>query len=75
MKYSVFMEVFLLILRVLIKFENLIEFKRFLMKEQCAIYFGQIQMKEWVGECLLEVQVIHLVKTFLKISIEQMVSN
>lgn len=72
MKFSVSMEDYLLTLKALIKFENSIEFKKFLMKELCVICSGQTLMKEWGGECLQEEQGTLLDKTFQKLSIEQM---
>ena len=73
MKFSVFMVGSLLRLNHLTRLEILIGFKRCLMKVQCAIFYGQIQMKEQVGEFLQEVLGTHLDKTFLNNLTEQMI--
>jgi|JI10StandDraft_1071094.scaffolds.fasta_scaffold711419_2 hypothetical protein len=73
MKSSAYMEVFLPRLKHLIKLEGLNENKKFLMKDQCATYFGQILMKGQDGVYLLEEQDILLDKTSLNNLIEQMI--
>ena len=45
------------------------------MKVQCVIYFGQILMKEGVGEFLQEELVIHLVKIYQNSLIIQMLDT
>ena len=52
-RYSVCMVVYLHLLRPLITFGILIVFKKFLMKVQCVISYGLIQMIAVVGEFLL----------------------
>jgi len=75
MKFSVSMEDCRPLLKLLIKYEILTEFRKFHMKDQCVIYFGQIQTREQDGVFLLEEQVTHLDKIFLSNLTEQMISN
>lgn len=60
---SVYMEVFHQVLTLWNKSNNSIEFKRFLMKVQCVISFGQILTIDAVGVSRQEVQATLLVKT------------
>lgn len=67
------MEDFLLHWTPWIKSDNLIEFKKSLMKALFAIYFGPTLMTDKVGESLLVVQDTPLVRIFLSSSIRLMV--
>ena len=60
---SVYMEVFHQVLTLWNKSNNSIEFKRFLMKVQCVISFGQILTIDAVGVSRQEVLATLLVKT------------
>lgn len=60
---SVYMEVFHQVLTLWNKLNNSIEFKRFLMKVQCVISFGQILTIDAVGVSRQEVLATLLVKT------------
>ena len=70
---SACMEVYHQILILWTRLEQLIDRLRFLMRVQCAIYYGQIQMIAMVGVFLQEVQDLHLDKTFRKTSITPIV--
>lgn len=63
-KFSVFMEVCRQALTLLNKSNNLTEFKRYLMKDQCVISSGQILMIDAVGVFLREELATLLDKTF-----------
>ena len=65
-EYFVCMEVYLLRLILLTKYESLIESKRFPMKDLCANFFGQIRIISTDGVFLLEGLDIFLVETLLK---------
>lgn len=65
-KYFAFMEVFLQILRLLIKLDKLIGKWKFHMKDQCVISFGLTLMTGMVGEYLQEEQDLHLDKMYHK---------
>ena len=60
---SVYMEVFHQVLTLWNKSNNSIDFKRFLMKVQCVISFGQILTIDAVGVSRQEVLATLLVKT------------
>lgn len=65
---SVFTEDSLLQLKLLITFVHWREFNKFLMKDQCAIFCGQILMIVQDGEWIQEVLVTLSVKISLKVS-------
>jgi len=62
-------------LKLLIKLETWTESRKFLMKDQCVISFGQIPTSVQVGEFLLEELDTLLVRTFQNSLTERMISN
>lgn len=63
------------LLKLLIKLEIWTESKKFLMKDQCVIYFGQTLMSVQDGAFHPEELDIHLVRTFQNNLTERMISS
>jgi len=74
-RYSVSMVVSLHPLTLLTKLDNLIESKKYLMKDQFVICSGQTQMIDAVGVSHQEVQVTPLDRTFQSSSTMPITSN
>jgi len=73
--FSACTEVCLLVLKLWTTLGRSKEFKKFLMKDPCATYSGQILMIEQVGEWILEVQATLSAKTSLNNSTTQTTSR